>query len=218
MNQENTEEEEDDRLRDRERGGRRRAVGRVGRRRQEEAVGEVGSGGKRGRWGEVARCAERRGGSGERGEVGKGAVGRGGERWGEERGQRGEGGGGERGRWGEGMVGRGAGGCSKPTCAAMHAVSSAAMARHITGGVEEGCKVGCLAQRLSRAGATHWRIKGPLIQYVHKVCIHHWALSRGRPRWGGGVGEMGQAAYQARVHLLLSISKSTGLTFWMDPA
>ena len=96
---------------------------------------------------------------------GEGAVGRegGGER-GAGRGGWGEGaGGGEGGRWGEGVVGRGAGGCSKPTCAAMHAVSSAAMAGQITGGVEEGCKVGRLAQRLSGAGATHWRIKGPLI-------------------------------------------------------
>ena len=66
----------------------------------------------------------------------------------------------------------GGGGAANPTCAAVHAVGPATVARYITVGIEEGRKVRRLAQGLSSAGAPPGRIKGPLIQYVHKLCIH----------------------------------------------
>ena len=52
----------------------------------------------------------------------------------------------------------------------MHAVGPAAMARHITVGIEEGSKVRRLAQRLSSTGAAPGGIEGPLVNYVLETC------------------------------------------------
>ena len=54
-------------------------------------------------------------------------------------------------------------------CAAVHAVGPAAMARNVALLIKELGQVRRRAQLLSRAGAAHWGIEGPLIQYLLKA-------------------------------------------------
>lgn len=60
----------------------------------------------------------------------------------------------------------------KLACAAMHAVGPAAMAGNVALLIKEVGQVRRRAQLLSRAGAAHWGIEGPLIQHLLKAYKH----------------------------------------------